>query len=65
MKSDGKFRKSTFSRIITWCVEVAQDGETIRVRDSKNKNGAVLLFNKNEWDAFVRGVKAGEFDPSK
>jgi hypothetical protein len=43
------------------CVEVAV-AELVMVRDSKNPDGPVLVFGKTEWSAFVRGVKAGEFD---
>ena len=35
---------------------------TIRVRDSKNPRGAVLNFTPGEWDAFIGGVRNGEFD---
>lgn len=54
--------KSTLSQTSN-CVEVAvpKDG-TIKVRDSKNPNGAILSFTKAEWDAFVGGIKQGEFD---
>jgi hypothetical protein len=47
------------------CVEVADlpDGGAA-VRDSKNRDGAALLFTKDEWAAFVGGVKDGEFDPA-
>jgi uncharacterized protein DUF397 len=34
----------------------------IRVRDSKDRYEGELTFSAGEWDAFVRGVKAGEFD---
>jgi Domain of unknown function (DUF397) len=44
------------------CVEVAFVGEIIAVRDSKDADGAVLLFTPAEWDAFVDGAKDGEFD---
>ncbi len=44
------------------CVEVRQDDEEIRVRDSKDRTGPVLAFTSDEWDAFVAGAKAGEFD---
>ena len=55
LRPDRQFRKSSFSRIITWCVEVAHDGKKVQVRDSKARDGAVLSFDKNEWDAFIRG----------
>jgi hypothetical protein len=44
------------------CVEVAFVGEAIAVRDSKNPDGAALIFTPAEWDAFVGGAKDGEFD---
>jgi len=45
------------------CVEVAGlSGDLIRVRDSKKPGGAMLGFTPAEWDAFVSGVRNGEFD---
>jgi hypothetical protein len=45
------------------CVEVAGlSDDVIMVRDSKNVNGPVLGFTPGEWDAFVGGVRNGEFD---
>jgi hypothetical protein len=45
------------------CVEVADlpDGSRA-VRDSKDRSGPTLLFTPSEWQAFVEGVKLGEFD---
>ena len=44
------------------CVEVRlTTTHTIEVRDSKNKSGAVLSFNENEWLEFIKGVERGEF----
>lgn len=45
------------------CVEVAHlpDGTTA-VRDSKHREGPVLLFAREEWEAFLGGVRRGEFD---
>jgi hypothetical protein len=43
------------------CVEVAKAGDDFLVRDSKDADGAVLRFTKDEWVAFVAGVNAGEF----
>ena len=64
--SDAVWRKSTFSNGSGGnCVEVAiamPDGRRA-VRDSKDHGtGPVLHFTKDEWSAFVAGVKAGEFD---
>lgn len=44
------------------CVEVAFVDGAIAVRDSKDPEGPVLIFTPAEWDAFVGGVKDGEFD---
>jgi hypothetical protein len=58
----GPWIKSSFSAYTGQCVEVAGlTSDTIRVRDSKNPNG-VLSFTAAEWDAFIRGVRNGEFD---
>lgn len=34
----------------------------ILMRDGKHPEGPVLVFTPAEWDAFVGGVKDGEFD---
>lgn len=57
------WHKSTFSGQGDNCVEVASLVNGGRaVRDSKNPQGPQLTFTPGEWDAFRRGVKAGEFD---
>jgi len=44
------------------CVEVAFAGSMVLVRDAKRTSGAVLSYTDEEWDAFLGGVRAGEFD---
>ncbi|MEU8054619.1 DUF397 domain-containing protein [Microbispora bryophytorum] len=45
------------------CVEVARNlPGVIAVRDSKDPDGPKLLFTPSEWDAFIGGVRDGEFD---
>ncbi len=45
------------------CVEVAFIGGThVAVRHSKDRSGLVLTFSRAEWEAFVGGVREGEFD---
>ncbi|GIM97965.1 DUF397 domain-containing protein [Paractinoplanes toevensis] len=60
-----KWRKSTHSDGNGGsCVEVADltDGGAA-VRDTKDKGaGPILWFTAAEWDAFLGGVKDGEFD---
>jgi hypothetical protein len=60
--ADVPFRKSSFSPLVIYCVEVGVRDGLVRVRDSKDPDGGELTFNAGEWDAFVRGMKAGEFD---
>jgi hypothetical protein len=45
------------------CVEVADlpDGR-VGVRHSKDTAGPVLRFTTGEWQAFLGGVRNGEFD---
>jgi len=45
------------------CVEVATlpDG-MVGIRNSKDPDGPVLRFTPGEWDAFLAGALAGEFD---
>jgi Domain of unknown function (DUF397) len=55
--------KSSLSYANGNCVEVAGlSDDLIRIRDSKNPNGPMLQFTPAEWDAFVGGVRNGEFD---
>jgi hypothetical protein len=57
------WKKSSLSSYNTNCVEVAGlADDTIRVRNSKNPGGGVLNFTPSEWDAFLGGVRNGEFD---
>ncbi|MBI2674058.1 MAG: DUF397 domain-containing protein [Candidatus Zambryskibacteria bacterium] len=46
-----------------WCVAVARNENGVAVRSSKDPNGPTLHFNNNEWQAFLNGVKKGEFNP--
>ena len=55
-----KWRKSTRCASAT-CVEVARVDDQYLVRDSKRPELAPLAFTEEEWNAFVEGVKAGEF----
>jgi hypothetical protein len=45
------------------CVEVAAGPEGgAWVRNSRFPDGPVLEYTRAEWEAFVGGAKAGEFD---
>lgn len=46
-----------------YCVAVKKCGDFgVQVRDTKDDTDTTLTFTKKEWTAFVKGVKAGEFD---
>jgi hypothetical protein len=44
------------------CVEVAFVEDHVGVRDSKDRQGAILTFTPTEWTAFITGVRDGEFE---
>jgi hypothetical protein len=47
------------------CVEAGpvRDGSgRIAVRHSRRPEGEIIFYTRAEWDAFVAGVKDGEFD---
>jgi hypothetical protein len=45
------------------CVEVAHLGDgSVAIRDSKDVRKAAHIFDRQEWSAFIAGVKNGEFD---
>ena len=55
--------KSSLSMYNGNCVEVAGLSEdTVHVRNSRHPGGPVLNFTPTEWDAFIGGVRNGEFD---
>jgi Domain of unknown function (DUF397) len=61
-KSDHEWRKSSRSYGSGQCIEIAESsGAEIAVRDSKNVRGAILTFSSTQWNAFVAGVRRGDF----
>lgn len=57
------WRKSSYSGNNGTCVEVANlNRETVLVRNSKKPDSLPLAFTSAEIQAFLLGVKAGEFD---
>jgi hypothetical protein len=60
---DPHWVKSSLSFSNSNCVEVANlPGSQIGVRHSKDAQGPVLRFTPDEWQAFLGGVRNGEFD---
>jgi hypothetical protein len=55
--------KSSLSFANGNCVEVSDLPEgAIGVRNSRDREGPVLRFTRDEWHAFLGGVRQGEFD---
>jgi len=44
------------------CVEVAEAGLVVAVRDSKDPDGPKLTFGPADWRAFTGHIKAGSHD---
>ncbi|MBM0238466.1 DUF397 domain-containing protein [Micromonospora sp. ATA32] len=61
---DAPWRTSTRSQTSN-CVEVAPlrtGPAAVALRDSKDRSGPVLLFNRTGWLGFIAGAKNGQFD---
>lgn len=47
------------------CVEAGPLGDgsgRVAVRHSRDPQGATIVYTRAEWDAFLAGVRDGEFD---
>ncbi|MFJ5122063.1 MULTISPECIES: DUF397 domain-containing protein [unclassified Kitasatospora] len=61
--TDLTWRKSSYSGSEGGnCIEVAESLRgAVPVRDSKDPDGPVLPFTTHSWQAFVAGIRAGDF----
>jgi hypothetical protein len=44
------------------CVEVRFAGGDVHVRNSRHRDGPALTFTFAEWESFLAGARAGEFE---
>lgn len=54
--------KSSFSGAMGNCVELAADGDEILLRNSNQPDQPPIRFTRAEIQAFLAGVRSGEFD---
>lgn len=60
---DADFKKSSFTGIDRWaCVEVAHRDDVVAVRSTTDPDKDTVYFTREEWSAFISGVKNNEFD---
>ncbi|MFJ6101841.1 DUF397 domain-containing protein [Streptomyces sp. NPDC092359] len=58
---DARWTKAMASDGRDDCVELAQVGENIAMRNSRDPQGPALIFTRSELVAFFDGVSKGEF----
>ncbi|GAB3206998.1 DUF397 domain-containing protein [Marinactinospora thermotolerans] len=57
--SPDRFHKSSYSGAASECVEVAEGTRTL-VRDTQNRDHALLDFPASAWSSFLKAVKEGQ-----
>ena len=56
------YKKSSFSHYEKFCVGVNINKNGVKIINTKSDDDKFLEFTHAEWEAFVLGVKNGEFD---
>lgn len=59
---DKDFKKSSLCNFDPVCVEVARKEGLVAIRSSRKPDQDPVVFDHNEWGAFIAGVKNGEFE---
>lgn len=56
------WQKSSYSTANDTCVELATDGATVYLRDSKNPDAGTLALSADTWRSLLDAAKSGELD---
>jgi Domain of unknown function (DUF397) len=58
--SEPEWRKATYSLANVECIEAASSDRSghIGVRDSKDRNGALVVCTTRQWSSFISSIKA-------
>ncbi|XTZ15417.1 DUF397 domain-containing protein [Micromonospora echinospora] len=59
---DSQWRTSSHSGGNGACLEARYVDHTTQVRDTKDRQGPVLVFGPAQWAGFVEGIKANAFE---
>jgi hypothetical protein len=59
---DFKTSSACHPKLLPPCVAVAINKDAVAVRDTKDPTKTTLNFTHEEWEAFIAGVKNGEFE---
>ncbi|MCX2733226.1 DUF397 domain-containing protein [Saccharopolyspora sp. NFXS83] len=51
------FKKSSYSGQAGSCVEVGGSPEVVGVRDTKDRDGGMLVFERQAWRRFIRSLR--------
>lgn len=57
------WRKSLASEAADNCVEIATDEQSVLVRDSRDRSGAILVVAPDNWREFLTRIRNGEISP--
>ena len=57
MLSKPRWIKSSYSTSSQGCVEVALTSAAVGVRDTKDRSGGTLVFDRSRWASFLRSIK--------
>lgn len=48
---------SSYTSNAAACVEVARTPSAVGVRDTKDRSGGTLVFDRSRWASFLRSIK--------